>query len=147
MDKTSNNTIYKDLKINDLYSVAEKILPLSSEYKVILLEGEMGAGKTTFTKELAKAFNISDPISSPTYSLVNEYENQEGKIFFHFDFYRIKNEEEALEIGVEEYLYSGNVCFLEWSSRIPSLIPSKHLVVSIEIKDPNSRNIKVRKHG
>ena len=147
MDKTNNFITFKNIEIKDLYSVAMELVPLVAEYKIILLEGEMGAGKTTFIKEIAKAFKVIDDVSSPTYSLVNEYRDGEDKAYFHFDFYRINDEEEALDIGVEDYLYSGNVCFLEWSSLIPSLIPEKFLKIGIEIQDENSRNLKVKKHG
>ena len=98
--------------------------------KVVLFNGEMGAGKTTFIKALCLALGVKSPTSSPTFSLVNEYEASEGLVY-HFDMYRLKSETEALDFGIDDYLYSGNWCFIEWAEKIPSLIPEEHLVVTL----------------
>lgn len=100
--------------------------------KVILFHGEMGAGKTTFIKQLAKELGVTEATSSPTFSLVNEYHTANNQIVYHFDFYRLKNEIEALDMGVDEYLYSGNWCFIEWAENIPNLIPDSHSVITIQ---------------
>jgi len=97
-----------------------------------LLEGDMGAGKTTFVRQVGEFLGFVEPVQSPTFSIVNEYRSNSGKIYYHFDFYRINSEREAYEIGVEDYFYSGNVCFIEWSSRIPSLLPESYLQIKIE---------------
>lgn len=98
-------------KTEQWQEVVDKILPL--RYPILLLKGDLGAGKTTFTKYLLQSLGCIDEISSPTYSIVNEYEYSQGKIY-HFDLYRMKSIEEVLDIGMDEYLYSGNLCIIEW---------------------------------
>lgn len=93
----------------------------------------MGAGKTTFIKSLSKLLGVNDTMSSPTFSLVNEYQTSQNQKIFHFDVYRIKSEDEALDMGIEEYLYSGNWCFIEWSEKIPNLIPDEHSLITIKM--------------
>lgn len=129
-----------DFSLNEIDSVAQQILEQNPE-KVILFEAEMGTGKTTLIKALCKALKVEDTISSPTFSLVNEYETKTGEIIYHFDFYRLKSEEEALDFGVEDYLYSGNFCFLEWSEKIPNLIPDKHSVIKIKVLENGNREL------
>ncbi|MFA7446154.1 MAG: tRNA (adenosine(37)-N6)-threonylcarbamoyltransferase complex ATPase subunit type 1 TsaE [Flavobacteriaceae bacterium] len=129
--------------LKEIDEVAKKILDQNPE-KVILFEAEMGTGKTTLIKELCKALHVEDTISSPTFSLVNEYETTNGKAVYHFDFYRLKSEEEALDFGVEDYLYSGSYCFLEWAEKIPNLIPDKHTVVKIKILENGKRELEMK---
>lgn len=121
-------------------SEAAKIILENLEHKVVLFEGEMGAGKTTLIKEMLKQAGSSDRGASPTFSLVNEYLTPKGKIY-HFDLFRVKSEEEALDFGIEEYLDSGHFCFIEWPDTIRSLIPEKHHSVKI-IVESNTRIIK-----
>jgi tRNA threonylcarbamoyladenosine biosynthesis protein TsaE len=93
----------------------------------------MGAGKTTFIKYLCEKLGVTDTVSSPSYSIVNEYySNKLQAVVYHFDFYRLKSEDEAYNIGIEDYFYSGNLCLIEWPSQIPSLIPDKYIEVKIE---------------
>ena len=99
--------------------------------KVVLFNGLMGAGKTTFIKALCKHLGVEDVTSSPTFSLVNDYETSEGTSIYHFDLYRINSEIEALDMGIEEYLYSNNWCFIEWPEKIPNLLPEKFTTVNI----------------
>jgi len=115
--------------IIQLPNIAQQILS-NSHHKIILFEGEMGAGKTTLIKEIIRQMGSQDETSSPTFSIVNEYETQKGKVF-HFDFYRIKSEEEALDFGVEEYFDSGNFCFIEWPEKVKNLIPEEFHTVKI----------------
>lgn len=133
--------------LGELPQIAEQIIEAAGDIKVWLFEGDMGAGKTTLIKALCKAFGVKDTVTSPTFSLVNEYKNHDGSTFYHFDFYRIKNETEAMDIGAEEYFYSGNVCFIEWSSKIPNLIPDTHLSIYIEVNPDHSRRIAIVKNG
>ncbi|MDW8287568.1 MAG: tRNA (adenosine(37)-N6)-threonylcarbamoyltransferase complex ATPase subunit type 1 TsaE [Flammeovirgaceae bacterium] len=140
-------TTFDNVKLTDLERVASEIVRLAKDEKIWRLEGEMGAGKTTFVSALGKHFQLLDSISSPTFSLVNEYRNSSGQIFYHFDFFRIKNEQEALDIGLWEYLDSGNYCWIEWASNIENLLPETYLWVEILTTNPHERSITVRKHG
>lgn len=114
----------------EIDQAAQKVLQFEPQ-KVILFHGEMGAGKTTFIKALSKAIGVKEITGSPTFSLVNEYWTDGGEKVFHFDVYRIKSEAEALDIGIDEYLYSGDWCLIEWAEKIPNLIPEKHSVITI----------------
>jgi tRNA threonylcarbamoyladenosine biosynthesis protein TsaE len=120
---------------------------LSEGEKIWRLEGSMGAGKTTFVNFLAKHFEIEDHTSSPTFSLVNEYHNTKGEVFYHFDFYRLKNEREALDFGFLEYLDSGNYCWMEWASQVDNLLPESYLWIDIVATSPQERTITVKRHG
>lgn len=126
----------------DIDLVAQRLLAYLTE-RVIVFRGEMGAGKTTLIKALVKAMGSSDTVSSPTFALVNPYMSEEGTIY-HFDFYRIKKEEEAFDIGFEEYLYSGDWCFIEWAERVPSYLPEKYITIDIEAIDANTRRLKLQ---
>jgi len=125
--------------LSEIESIAQKIITSNPE-KVILFNGQMGAGKTTFIKALSKTLGVENPTSSPTFSLVNEYEAQHGLVY-HFDMYRLKNEMEALDFGIEDYLYSGHWCFIEWAEKIPNLIPEKYSVITIEILENGDRKL------
>lgn len=103
----------------------------------------MGAGKTTLIKELCAALGVEEAVTSPTFSIVNEYDIPLGKIF-HFDFYRLKTESEALDMGYEEYFYSGNYCFIEWPEKIPNLLPESFVSIGIKVVADNSREINVK---
>ena len=123
--------------LNELPEVATQIIN-QLQHKLITFEGEMGAGKTTFIKEFVKALGTNDEISSPTFSIVNEYETDKG-IVYHFDFYRLNHEEEALDFGIDEYLYSNQYCLMEWPNKIANFIPDEHHTITIE-------NIEGRRH-
>ncbi|WP_241739081.1 tRNA (adenosine(37)-N6)-threonylcarbamoyltransferase complex ATPase subunit type 1 TsaE [Pontibacter beigongshangensis] len=116
----------------DLPAAASVLLEESREISVILFEGPMGAGKTTLIKELCRQLGVAENVSSPTFALVNEYETAAGNLIYHFDFYRIKEEREALEMGVLEYFDSGSLCLVEWPSLIPNLLPENYLHVSMQ---------------
>ncbi len=133
--------------ISEIHRAVESIKPYLDEYKVVLFNGPMGAGKTTLISALCRSLGSTDDLSSPTFSIVNEYESKAGTIY-HFDFYRIESIEEAFDFGVEEYLYSDKLCFLEWSEKIEELLPNKYLIVNIEVISESERalNIKLYKH-
>ena len=118
--------------IEDIEQVARAILKEARKNKVVCFRGAMGTGKTTLIAEICKQLKVEDRISSPTFSLVNEYFSSTEGTIFHFDFYRIDSEEEALDMGVEEYLYSNAFCFLEWPEKIENLLPLHYLEVTIE---------------
>ena len=125
-----------EFKINGLEeipAVAKEIID-NLKYKLICFEGEMGAGKTTFIKEFVRLLGTDDEISSPTFSIVNEYDTDNGKVF-HFDFYRLNDEEEALDFGIEDYFYSNAYCLMEWPSRVENLIPDEHHTITIVNQD------------
>lgn len=135
---------YRVSSVSGLKDVAEDLLNFAGNERVFLFFGEMGAGKTTFIKELCSALGVSDTTSSPTFSIVNEYTSKRGPVY-HFDFYRLKDESEALDLGYEDYFYSGNYCFIEWSEKIPNLLPPKSLVIKIEVVKDDQRLITVNK--
>jgi tRNA threonylcarbamoyladenosine biosynthesis protein TsaE len=116
--------------IDEIQEVANKII-VENPNKVILFHGKMGVGKTTLIKALAKELGVKDATSSPTFSLVNEYQIDRNQYVYHFDIYRLKNETEAMDMGIDEYLYSGNWCFIEWAEKIPNLIPEKHSTINL----------------
>lgn len=114
----------------DLESVSKQILTESGS-KIITFEGPIGVGKTTLIQALCKALGIQEKVTSPSYSVVNEYVTGEAQVY-HFDFYRINDEEEAYDIGIEEYFYSDNYCFIEWPEKIPNLLPEDYTRIRID---------------
>lgn len=129
--------------LNEINEVAQKILSQNPK-KVILFNGNMGVGKTTLIKSLAKNLGVNDATSSPTFSLVNEYQIANNQYIYHFDVYRLKNETEALDMGIDEYLYSGNWCFIEWAENIPNLIPDEHSIINIEQLPDGKRQLTLK---
>jgi tRNA threonylcarbamoyladenosine biosynthesis protein TsaE len=138
--------IYFSKSPEDLDGLSKKIIEFAEEFKIWIFVGEMGVGKTTLIKKICERLGVIDLVNSPTFSLVNEYEDVEGTKYFHFDFYRIKNETEAMDIGVEEYFYSNYHCFIEWPEKIFGLIPEKHLKIEINLADKNTRRIFLSTH-
>ena len=117
----------------ELKQAAEYIIQQYSSDYIFIFKGSMGAGKTTFIKQICKALGVVSETSSPTFSLINEYETSSGEVVYHFDFYRLESEEEAYDYGYEEYFYSGNKCFIEWPEKIDNLIPENCVSVHIEL--------------
>ncbi|PSR56352.1 tRNA (adenosine(37)-N6)-threonylcarbamoyltransferase complex ATPase subunit type 1 TsaE [Adhaeribacter arboris] len=128
----------------DLSWAATEVIRFAADEKIWLFEGDMAAGKTTFIKAICAAKGVTDAVSSPTYSLVNEYETAEQERLYHFDFYRINSEEEALEMGVLDYFDSGNLCLIEWPSKIKSLLPETYLLVTLEVGAGEARTITLK---
>ena len=110
--------------------------------KTLLFNGAMGSGKTTIIKSLVNRLGSTDNVSSPTFSIVNEYKLKESTVY-HFDFYRIENESEALDIGIEDYIAKNNWCFLEWSEKIPNLIPINVNYINFKVLEDNTRTIEL----
>ncbi len=132
----------KSFNIADINSIAKEILQ-SVNSKVLLFYGELGVGKTTLIGEIVKELGCLSDVSSPTFSIVNEYKVKEGLVF-HFDFFRIENEEEVYDIGFEDYLDSDNWIFIEWPEKIESLLPDHVNEIRLEKEQENSRIIKLK---
>ncbi|MGL5112633.1 MAG: tRNA (adenosine(37)-N6)-threonylcarbamoyltransferase complex ATPase subunit type 1 TsaE [Flavobacterium sp.] len=129
--------------VDQLDQVAKQILE-QNPCKVLLFNGEMGAGKTTLINKICKNLGVNGPTSSPTFSLVNEYYTTTNQNIYHFDCYRLKSEIEALDMGIDEYLYSGHWCFIEWAEKITNLIPEEHTVITIEVLADGNRKLALR---
>lgn len=127
---------------SQLPAVAAEIISFAKNARIFLFYGDMGAGKTTLIKSLCEQLGTNEPVTSPTFSIVNEYIGTKGKIY-HFDFYRLKNENEALDMGYEEYFYSDAYCFIEWPERITGLLPDHYVSVHIKVTGENSRQITI----
>ncbi|MGB0806870.1 MAG: tRNA (adenosine(37)-N6)-threonylcarbamoyltransferase complex ATPase subunit type 1 TsaE [Salibacteraceae bacterium] len=115
---------YSQVTLSNLQSIAEEVVKILQTHKVVLFFGHMGAGKTTFINLLCETLEVKDQTSSPTFAIVNEYERKNKELVYHFDFYRLKSEMEAYDLGYEDYLYSGNVCLIEWPEKIANLLPN-----------------------
>lgn len=125
--------------LDQLSNVAQQIVANSKGRKHWLFQGEMGAGKTTTIKAICQTLKVINHVTSPTYSLVNEYRTENDNIIYHFDFYRLHSSSEATDFGIEEYLDSGNLCLMEWSDKISNLLPENCYTISIT-SDLNTRN-------
>ena len=120
---------------------ATDILEKCGSKRVFAFDGKMGAGKTTFIKCLCEAMGTEDVVNSPTFAIVNVYEVASGEEVYHFDCYRIKDIREAMDFGAEEYLYSGNYCFIEWAEMIEPLLPEDTVWVKIEVEENGERTL------
>ncbi|CCH55510.1 protein of unknown function UPF0079 [Fibrisoma limi BUZ 3] len=134
-------------RLDELDTVAHQLLAQGRQHRVWLFEGEMGAGKTTLIKALCRALGVVSMVQSPTFSIVNEYTTHEGRPVYHFDCYRLRNEAEALDIGMEEYFDSGNYCFVEWPERVSSLWPATYYQIDITADVDGRRTVKTELVG
>ncbi len=130
--------------IEEIHETAKKFVNEIGNKKIFAFNGKMGAGKTTFIKAICEVMGVKETINSPTFSIVNEYEAADGRIIYHFDCYRINKIQEALDLGAEEYLYSGNLCFIEWSENIAPLLPDTLVNVDINEIENKKREIIIR---
>jgi tRNA threonylcarbamoyladenosine biosynthesis protein TsaE len=131
-------TLYID-HVDEIDTAARQLLAEGRERSVWLFDGDMGAGKTTLIKAICRVLGVVSTVQSPTFSIVNEYTTHEGHSVYHFDCYRLRNEAEALDIGIEEYFDSGNYCFIEWSEKIMNLWPVTYYQVHLAVDDDGSR--------
>jgi len=129
--------------IDTIHETARQFIGLIGDRTVFAFNGKMGAGKTTFIKAICEMMGVKETVNSPTFSIVNEYEAADGRIIYHFDCYRITNTQEALDLGAEDYLYSGNLCFIEWSENMAPLLPDTLVNVDIEEQEDGKREIKM----
>ena len=129
--------------LDSIDRVASEILNDFPNARHFSLNGQMGAGKTTLTKSLCKALEVEDNVCSPTFAIVNEYYSEKAGTIYHFDFYRIKNLQEAVDIGFDDYIDSGNYCFMEWCENILPLLPENMTEIKIEVKENKTRIITV----
>lgn len=127
--------------LDELPKAAEQFISQFSNERLFAFYGKMGAGKTTFIKALCRAMGSTDNITSPTFALVNEYDTKLPQKIYHFDFYRLKDMTEAMDLGFDDYVESGNFCFMEWPERIERLLPDHLVEVHIEETSPTSRTI------
>ena len=134
--------IFQLQTLEQLPLIAAQLLNATSEYRVIAFRGEMGAGKTTLIKAMCRILGVRDNVSSPTFSIVNEYLNSEGDTLYHFDFYRIDHLQEAADMGYHIYFDSGKYCFIEWPEKIEALLPDDVLNLYIDIQADQSRTIR-----
>jgi tRNA threonylcarbamoyladenosine biosynthesis protein TsaE len=130
-------------RLSEIKKVAEEFWRKTGEGKVIAFHGKMGAGKTTFIHALCDVKQVSSPVGSPTFSLINQYEYPAGRIF-HIDLFRLNDEQEAIRAGVEDSLYSGDTCLLEWPDKAPGILPENSIHADIEAVDDEIRRLRIR---
>lgn len=128
-------------RIEDIDRAAEEFLRKIGDRKLVAFFAPMGAGKTTFTTAICRALGVTDPVGSPTFAIVNEYMRADGEPMYHFDFYRINKLSEAMDIGLDDYLYSGCLCIMEWPENIEELLPEDTLRVDILVNPDGSRTL------
>jgi tRNA threonylcarbamoyladenosine biosynthesis protein TsaE len=132
--------------LDHIDEIAHLLIQESADQKVWIFKGEMGAGKTTLIKSLAKALEVADSVSSPTFGIVNEYHTHAKGLLYHFDFYRLDDPMEALDIGIEEYFYSGNYCWLEWAEKIAPFLPERFFHIELALASETGRMLTFHHH-
>jgi tRNA threonylcarbamoyladenosine biosynthesis protein TsaE len=145
MVNTNQDMLIDGAGLDKLSETANHLLQLSNRCRVWLIHGEMGAGKTTLIKSICEQLGVIDNVTSPTFSIINEYQSAREPVY-HFDFYRVNTLEEALKAGVEDYFYSGHYCFIEWPEIILPILPRQFLTVSIEEGVDENRKYKLSLH-
>lgn len=130
--------------LDEIQNAARDFLQVYDSSRIFALYGEMGVGKTTFIKALCRELRVTDIVSSPSFALIHEYKSNHQDIVYHFDFYRIKKVEEVLDLGYEDYIYSGYYCFIEWPEQVENLLPSDTIHLNMYRIKGQSRFIKLR---
>ena len=128
------NQVFEKVTLADLEKVGTELMQALKGFTVFAFHGEMGSGKTTFIKAIGKVLQIHDAMSSPTFSIVNEYHSFKEKKIYHFDFYRIQSTNEAYDMGYEEYFYSDAYCFIEWPEKVSELLPKDYVIVTMDVQ-------------
>jgi tRNA threonylcarbamoyladenosine biosynthesis protein TsaE len=134
-----------EFTLGTIKEAVAQVFDFGQNIKVWAFHGEMGSGKTTFIHALCEHLGVSSAIGSPTYSIINEYKSGKAGIIYHMDWYRMKDEEEALQAGVEDCLFSGNFCVVEWPERAPALLPDDCLHIALKVLDEKTRLVTVEK--
>jgi tRNA threonylcarbamoyladenosine biosynthesis protein TsaE len=129
--------------LSSIQQTAQQFIKLFDRYSVFAFYGNMGAGKTTFIKAICEILGVKESVNSPTFSIINEYEAADGKILYHFDCYRINKLQEAMDLGAEDYFYSGKICFIEWPEKIEELLPDSTVKVNIQEVEDGKREIEI----
>ncbi len=132
-----------EFNLDNIKGIAEKLWQQYKQYAVWALHGEMGSGKTTFVHALCEVLQVKDVISSPTFAIINEYRSPVAGIIYHMDWYRLKNEEEAMQAGIEDALFSGNLCLIEWPDKAAGLLPDDALHIYIDTVNENTRKVEI----
>jgi tRNA threonylcarbamoyladenosine biosynthesis protein TsaE len=127
--------------IDEIKKTAKEFLKITDGYKVFAFSGELGSGKTTFITALCKQLEVTETVSSPTYSIIQEYVTHQNKVIYHIDLYRIKNSKEAIETGIEDCLNSNEICMVEWPEKAPEIFPEKTIFSNFEIIFSNKRKL------
>ena len=130
-----------NFSLEEVGKAASEFINDIGDTRIFLFDGEMGAGKTTFIAEVCSQLGADDDFGSPTFSLVNEYADAKGESIYHFDLYRIDSPQEVLDMGAEDYFYSGNLCLVEWPDRLGDLIPEEARMVKISVNPDQTRKI------
>jgi tRNA threonylcarbamoyladenosine biosynthesis protein TsaE len=134
-------TVQLTFSLQNIQQAAEQVWRQLQPHNVWAFEAPMGSGKTTFIHALCDVLGVRDAVGSPTFSIINQYQSADGQMIYHLDLYRIKDEEEAIQAGVEDVLYSGDLCLVEWPDKAASLFPDNTVYLSIEVIDANTRRI------
>lgn len=125
----------------EIKTVASKLWQQYNQYKIWALNAPMGAGKTTLIHAICSILKVNDSVSSPTFAIINEYESPVAGIIYHMDWYRLKNETEIIDAGCEDCLNSGNICFIEWAEKAPSILPSNTMQLNLQIINASKRRL------
>lgn len=147
VDVMINEFIAHGVELDGLKVIAKKVIDCMGSLRICIFRGEMGSGKTTFIKALGEVLKVNDTMSSPSFSIINEYHTKSGDPFYHFDFYRIKSVAEAYDTGAEEYFNTGNYCFVEWPEKIEPILPDAYAQVAISVDDNTHRTLEFTIHG